>query len=50
MVTTKDEEVFGVHYFVANEETDRFEGLLAAVDIITQKEIVAFWGEASVFE
>lgn len=46
VVAAEDEEVFGVFYFVGEEEADYFEGLFAAVDVVTEEEVVGFGGEA----
>ena len=50
MIAAQDEEVLGVHDFIAYKETDSFERLFAAVDIVTEEEIIAFGGEATIFE
>ena len=50
MVAPQNEEIFGVHDFVTNEETDRFERLLAPIDIVSQKKVVALGRKAAIFE
>lgn len=50
MVTTENEEVFGVLDLVREEKADGFEGLLATVDVITEEKVVGFRREATVFE
>ena len=50
MVTTKNEEVLWVFDLVCKEQTDCLERLLASINIISQKEIVCLWWEASIFE
>lgn len=50
VVTTENEEVLGVLDLVREEETDGLERLLSTVDVVTQEEVVGFWGEAAVLE
>lgn len=50
MVPPEDEEVFGILDLVGEEETDGLEGLLAAIDVIAEEEVVCFWREAAVLE
>lgn len=50
VVATKDEEVFGVFDLVCEEKADGFQGLLATIDIVSEKEVVGLWREATVFE
>jgi len=40
VVAPEDEEVLGVLNLVGEEEADHLEGLLAAVDVIPQEEVV----------
>ena len=47
MVPTQKEKVFGVFDLVAQEEEDRLETLLPAIDVITQKEIIRRGGEST---
>lgn len=37
MVTTEDEEVFGVLDLVGEEKADGLEGLLASVDVVAEE-------------
>jgi hypothetical protein len=50
VVATQDEEVLGVLDLVRQKQANRLEGLLAAIHVVAQEEIVRFWREASVFE
>ena len=50
MVTPEEEEVLGILDLVAKEEHDGFDGLLAPVDIVTQKQVVFFGRIASIIE
>lgn len=50
VVTAQDEEVFGVLDLVGKEKANRLERLLATVDVITEEEVVGFWGKTTVFE
>ena len=50
MVSPEEEEVFGEPEFVAEEEHDALDGVLAAVDIITNEEVVAVSRIAAIFE
>jgi hypothetical protein len=40
VVASKEEKVFGVFDFVGKQQANDFEGLLAAVDVVAEKEIV----------
>ena len=50
MVATEQEKVLRVLDFVAQEETNRFDRLLAAVDIVTKEQIVGFGRESAILE
>lgn len=50
MVAAKNEEVLWVFYLVREEETYRFQRLLPSIDIVSEKQVVAFWREAAVLE
>ena len=50
MVAAQHEEVFWVFDLVGEHEADGFDGLFAAVDIVTQEEIVGLAGKSCVFE
>lgn len=50
VVSTENEEVFGILDLVREEKADGFEGLLAAVNVVSEEEIVGLWREATVFE
>lgn len=50
MVPSEDEKVFGVLDLVGEQETDGLEGLLAAIDVIAEEEVVCFWRETAVLE
>ena len=50
MVAAQNEEVFWVFDLVGEEQADRLEGLLAAVDVVTEEEVVRFWREATVLK
>jgi hypothetical protein len=50
VVPAQDEEVFRVLDLVRKEQADRLERLLAAVDIVTQEQVVRLGREATVFE
>ena len=50
VVSTEDEKVLGVLDLVREQETDRLEGLLSSVDIITQEEVICLGGEPAVLE
>jgi len=40
VVSSEDEEVFGVLDFVGEEEADYFDGLFASVDVVSEEEVV----------
>lgn len=40
VVATQKKEIFGILDFVGKEETDNFNRLLAAINIVSEKEIV----------
>ena len=50
MVAPQHEKVLGILNFVGEQQTNRFNGLFASVDVVPQKQIVRLPGEASVFE
>ena len=50
VVAAKDEEVFGILDLVREEEADDLEGLLAAVDVVAEEEVVGLGGESAVLE
>ena len=50
MVPAKDEEVLRVLDLVRKEEANGLEGLLPAVHVITQEEVVRLGREAAVLE
>lgn len=50
VVTTENEEVFGVLDLVGKQKADGLERLLATVDVIPEEEVVGFWRETAVFE
>ena len=50
MVAPQYEEVLRVLDFVGEEETYRFERLLATVDVVTKEQVVGFWWETAVLE
>lgn len=50
VVATENEKVLGILDLVGEQEADDLKGLLAAVDIVAQEEIVGLGREATVFE
>lgn len=50
VVTSKDEEVFGVLDLVGEEQADGLKRLLSSVDVITEEEVVGLGREATVLE
>ena len=40
VVSSEDEEVFGVLDFVGEEEADYFDGLFASIDVVSEEEVV----------
>lgn len=50
MVAAEDEEVFGVLDLVRKKEANGLEGLFPSVDIVTEEEVIGFWGESAVLE
>jgi len=50
VVSSEQEEVLRVLYFVTEEKSDRLDRLLSTVNIVSKEEIVSFRREASVFE
>ena len=50
MVPPQHEEILGIFNFVRQEETDGFQRLLAAIDVIAEEDVVGFGGEPSIFE
>ena len=50
VVPSEHEEVLRVLYFVGHEETYSLDRLFSAIDVISQKEIVRFRRETTVFK
>ena len=50
MVAPEQEEVLGVLDFVAEEQANSLDGLFAAIDVVTQEQVVSLGREASVLE
>lgn len=50
MVAAKDKEVLGIFDLICQEKTNRLQGLLASIYVITEEEIVGFRRESTVFE
>ena len=50
VIASQEEEVLWVLDFVCEHEADDFEILLAAIDVITQKQIIAFWWKVADLE
>jgi hypothetical protein len=50
VVTAKHEKVLWVLDFVSKQQANCFQGLLATVNVITQKHIIGLRGEATVFK
>lgn len=50
VVTSEDEEVFGVLDLVGKEQADGLKGLLASIDVVTEEEVVGLGREAAVLE
>lgn len=50
VVTSKDEEVFGVLDLVGEKQADGLKRLLSSVDIITEEEVIGLGREATVLE
>ena len=50
MVSAEDEKVFWVADLEGEQETNGLDGLPAAVDIVTEKEIVCIGGEATILK
>jgi hypothetical protein len=50
MITSQDEEVFGIFDLVCEEKANRLERLFTPINIVAKEEVVGFWRESSVFE
>jgi hypothetical protein len=50
VVSTQDEEIFGVLDLVRQQQTDRLETLLATVHVVAQKDVIGLGWEATVFK
>lgn len=50
MVTTEDEEVFGILDLVCKQKADGLQRLLASVNIVTEEEVVCLWWKAAVLK
>ena len=47
VVATQQEEVLGIHNLVAILQNDRFNAVLAAVDVVAKEQVVRVRGEAT---
>jgi len=50
VVAPQDEEVLGVLDLVGEEKADGLKGLLAAVDVVAEEEVVSLRGESAILE
>ena len=50
MISSKEEEIFGILNFVGKKKAHSFEWLFASINIVTQEEIVGIRGESSVLK
>lgn len=50
MIASQKEEILRVLDLVGQQQTDGLQGLLASVHIVTQEQVVALWGEATILE
>ena len=50
MVSSQQEEVFGVLDFVSQQKTNALYGLLSSIDVISQEKVVSISREASIFK
>ena len=50
MISSQKEEIFWVFDFVGQQEADGLQWLLSSVHIVSQKEIIGFWRESTIFE
>lgn len=50
MVTTEYVKLIGVSDLECEQQTDRFDGLLSAVDIVTKKQVVRERREATILK
>jgi hypothetical protein len=50
VVTAQQEEVLLKFNFVGKQQNNCLQGLLAAVDVVTQEQVVSFWWVSTVFK
>ncbi len=50
MITSENEEVFGVLDLVREQQADGFERLFASVNVVAEEEVISFGWEAAIFE
>ena len=50
VISTEDEEIFGVFDLIGQKETNGLEGLLPTVDIIPQEDVIGLGGESPILE
>jgi len=50
VISSEDEEVFGVFDFIGQKETDGLEGLLTTVNIIAQEDVIGLGGESTILK
>jgi len=50
VVAAKQEEVFGIFDLVCEQQADGLERLFAAVDVVSEEQVVALWWKSAVLE
>lgn len=50
MIASQKKEILWVLDLVGQQQTDCLQGLLASVHIVTQEQVVALWGKATVLK
>ncbi len=50
MVSSEDEEIFGVLDLVGQKQTDGLQGLFSSIDVVTEEEVVGLGREAAVLK
>lgn len=50
MVAAQDEEVFRVLDLVREQKANSLQGLLATINVVTEEQVVGFWGETAVLK
>jgi len=50
VVSAQHKKVLGIFYLVRKQQTYSLQRLLAAINIVTEEQVVTFWRKAAIFK